>query len=187
MIHISYASLIIAVSAVWLMVRAIIWTKNKRINLKREVQLLLVYICIVVVARFTCFPFSRVNGAIQPLVFDEAQMLPPRVNFIPFLYLFDYPKLSEALLNLIGNTAMFIPLGIVWPSVFKNLNTPKKVIAAGVGFSLCIEIFQLPFYDRVTDIDDLILNSIGFLVGYGIYVLVKYLKRNEAKTAEKLY
>ena len=84
--------------------------------------------------------------------------------------------MREALLNLIGNTAMFIPLGIIWPAVFKNLNSHWKVIAAGVGTSLCIELMQLPFYDRTTDIDDLLLNSVGFLVGYGIYLLVRYVK-----------
>jgi glycopeptide antibiotics resistance protein len=68
---------------------------------------------------------------------------------------------------------MFIPLGIVWPAVFKQLDKPWKVIAAGVGVSLTIEILQLPFYGRATDIDDLILNSAGFLIGYGIYLLVR--------------
>ena len=51
------------------------------------------------------------------------------------------------------------------------------MLPAGVGFSLFIEILQLPFYDRVTDIDDLILNSLGFLIGYGIFLLVKKLKK----------
>ena len=53
-----------------------------------------------------------------------------------------------------------------------------KVIGAGVGYSLLIEIAQLPFFDRVSDIDDLILNSLGFLMGYGIYLLVKAVKRS---------
>ena len=47
----------------------------------------------------------------------------------------------------------------------------------GVGYSLLIELAQIPFFDRVSDIDDLILNSLGFLLGYGIYLLVKVTKR----------
>jgi glycopeptide antibiotics resistance protein len=97
------------------------------------------------------------------------------------VHLFDYPIFKEALLNLIGNTTMFIPIGIIWPIVFKKLDKTVKVIAAGVGFSLCIEILQLPFYDRVTDIDDLILNSAGFLIGYGVYLAVKWI-RNSVET-----
>ena len=79
------------------------------------------------------------------------------------------------MLNLVGNTAMFFPLGMIWPLVYKELSAHRAVIAAGVGFSLCIEILQLPFYDRVTDIDDLILNSLGFLLGYGVYLLVRHI------------
>ena len=107
------------------------------------------------------------------------KVFPRWLNLKPFVYLFDYPTMKEALLNLIGNTAMFIPLGIVWPTVFKKLNTPGKVITAGVGVSLTIEILQLPFFNRATDVDDLILNSIGFVIGYGIYLLVKKIGRKE--------
>ena len=173
MIQISYASMVILISVIWILTRAIIAAKKKSINWKRELQLILVYICIVVVTRFTFCPFGTVNGQTQPLLFDASKIFPPRINLIPFIYLFDYPELKNALLNLIGNIAMFIPVGIVWPSVFKKLDTHKKVIAAGVGFPVCIEILQLPFYDRVTDIDDFILNSCGFMIGYGIYLLVK--------------
>ena len=108
------------------------------------------------------------------MIFDSANILPLKVNLIPFIYLFDYPTMREALLNLIGNTAMFIPLGIVWPSVFKKLDNAAKAILAGFGFSLAIEIVQLPFYGRTSDIDDLILNTVGYLIGYGIYRLVKF-------------
>ena len=134
-------------------------------------------LCIIVVARFTFFPFGKVDGKVQPLILDIANIWPFRINLIPFVNLFDYPKFSEALINLIGNTTMFIPIGVIWPIVYKELNTHKKVIAAGVGFSLCIEILQLPFAVRVSDIDDLILNSTGFVIGYGVYLLVKKIRR----------
>ncbi|MBQ2302591.1 MAG: VanZ family protein, partial [Oscillospiraceae bacterium] len=64
----------------------------------------------------------------------------------------------------------------IWPTVFKKLDRHKKVILSGIGFSAFVEILQLPFFDRVTDIDDLILNSIGFAVGYLIYLLIKKLR-----------
>ena len=173
MIEISYMQMVLAISVIWLLVRVVCWAKAKGIDWRRELQLLLVYICIVVVVRFTFCPFGKVDGKIQPLLFDPEKVFPPWVNFRPFMYLFDYPTLKEALLNLIGNTAMFIPLGIVWPAVFKKLNTHWKVIAAGVGVSMTIEILQLPFFGRASDIDDLLLNCLGYLFGYGIYLLVR--------------
>ena len=179
MIEISYMQMVLAISVIWLLLRVICWVKVKGFDWKRELQLLLVYICLVVVVRFTFCPFGKVDGKIQPLLFDPQKIFPLWVNFLPFVYLFDYPTLKEVLLNLIGNTAMFIPLGIVWPSVFKKLNTHWKVIAAGFGVSLTIEVLQLPFFDRATDVDDLILNTLGFLLGYGIYLLAKRMGRKK--------
>ena len=180
MIEISYTSMIMFISVIWCLVRVICAVTAKRVDWKREIQLLFVYICITVVARFTFFPFSKVNGEIQPLVFERAKMFPLRINWIPLVKLFDYPEVRDILINVIGNTAMFIPLGIVWPSVYKALDTSWKVICAGIGVSLCIEILQLPFYDRVSDVDDLLLNTLGFVIGYLLYLFVKHKKTKEA-------
>jgi glycopeptide antibiotics resistance protein len=180
MLKIYYSPLVMVISILWVLFRIHAFRKTKQISIVRELELILVYICIVVVARFTFFPFSKVNGRIQPLLFDAARILPFRINLSPFVNLFDYESRREALLNLIGNTAMFVPLGIVWPAVFKKLNTHLKVMFAGFGVSLTIEVLQLPFFGRSTDIDDLVLNTLGFLLGYGIYLLVKRLGRKRA-------
>jgi glycopeptide antibiotics resistance protein len=173
MIEIHYSTMVILISILWILVRAVVCCKNKKCEWKRELQLILVYICLIVVARFTLFPFSKVDGQVQPLIFDPVRMWNFRINLLPLVYLLDYEALWEAKLNVIGNITMFMPIGIVWPAVFRKLGTHGKVLAAGAGFSLVIEILQLPFFDRVSDVDDLILNSLGFALGYGIYLLVK--------------
>ena len=176
MISISYETMFALVSVIWCVSRAVIWVKNKNVNWNRELQLLLVYICIVVIVRFTFCPFGKVDGKIQPLIFDIEKMFPFRINLLPFVYLFDYEIINEAVLNFAGNTLMFVPVGIVFPVVYKKLDTHIKVLTAEVGFSLAIEILQLPFYDRVSDIDDVILNSLGYILGYLIYLGVKSIK-----------
>ena len=181
MITISYPFVIVLVSLLWILNRVLTRKKTGQVSWKREAELVLVYICLIVVARFTFFPFSKVDGKIQPLIFDAARAFPPRINLIPILYLFDYEIRREAMINFIGNTAMFFPLGIVWPSVFRKLDSSVKVILSGVATSLAIEILQLPFFDRVSDVDDLILNSLGFITGYGIYLLVKTIARTIRK------
>ena len=177
MLSISYPAMVAFITVVWVAVRMAVCLRAGRVSWKREAQLLLVYVCLVVVARFTFFPLGLVDGRIQPLVFDAARVLPLWVNFEPLVHLFDYEIRSEAWINLIGNTAMFVPLGIVWPAVFKELRTPLAALAAGAGFSLLIEIAQLPFYDHATDIDDLLLNTLGFAIGYAIYALARRLRR----------
>ena len=179
MVEISFLFLEIAFTAIWLMVRVAIWIKQKRIDWKREAVLLLMYINLAVIIRFAFFPMSKVDGHIQPLVFDIATAFPFRVNLLPLVNLFDYDSKRDLLLNVIGNAAMFIPSGIVLPFVYKRLNSFWKVLLAGIGISLCIEIIQLPFSVRATDIDDLILNTIGVIVGYGIVTLIRCLRRTK--------
>ena len=174
MLEISFATVLVGITLGWILIRCLVWGKTKRLTWRRELELLLVYVCIAVVARFTFFPFGKVDGSIQPLLFDPERILPFRLNVVPVVHLMDYPERREALRNLIGNTAMFVPVGAVWGGVFrKTLNTHCKVMAAGVGYSLCIEILQLPFFDRVTDIDDLLLNSLGFGAGYLLLLLAR--------------
>ena len=176
MVEIPFLFLEFIFTSIWLVIRTVAWTKQKHIDWKREAVLLLKYINLAVIIRYTYFPMSKVDGHIQPLVFDIATVFPFRINLIPLVNLFDYDSKRDLLLNVIGNTAMFIPSGIVLPIVYKRLNTFWKVILAGASISLCIEIIQLPFSVRATDIDDLILNTIGVIVGCGIYTLVQCLR-----------
>lgn len=177
MIRISYTDMLLVISIIWILVRVIINLKNKNTDWKREFQLMLVYISIIVVARFVFFPFEKINDEIQPLIFDKEKMSPLNVNLSPMIHLLDYVVAGEATLNIVGNTTMFIPIGIIWPIVFKELNTPVKALAAGAAFSLLIEIVQLPFYDRVSDVDDLILNSFGYVIGYLVYIGIKNIRK----------
>jgi len=179
MVEIPFLFLQIAFTVIWLIIRIAIWIKQKRIDWKREAVLLLMYINLAVIIRFTFFPMSKVDGHIQPLVFDIATAFPFRVNLLPLMNLFDYDSKRDLLLNVIGNAAMFVPRGIVLSIVYKRLNTFWEVLLAGVGISFCIEIIQLPFSVRATDIDDLILNTIGVIVGYGIYTLIKCTRRTK--------
>ena len=179
MVEIPFIFLEIVFLAIWLLIRIAIWIKQKRIDRKREAVLLLMYINLAVIIRFTFFPMSKVDGRIQPLVFDIATAFPFRVNLLPLVNLFDYDSKRDLLLNVIGNAAMFIPSGIVLPIVYKRLNIFWKVLTTGIGISLCIEIIQLPFSVRATDVDDLILNTIGVILGYGIYALIRCVRRTK--------
>lgn len=179
MIEIPFLFLEFIFTSIWLAIRVGVWVKHKHIDWKREAVLLLMYINLSVIIRFTFFPMSKVDGQVQPLIFDIATAFPFRVNLFPLVNLFDYDSKRDLLVNVIGNVAMFIPSGIVLPIIYKRLDTFTKVLLAGGGISLCIEIIQLPFSVRATDIDDLILNTVGVIMGYGIYALIQCLRRTK--------
>ncbi len=157
---------------IWVACRIVVWVKQRRIEWKREAVLLLMYVNLAVIIRFVFFPMSRVNGKVPLLRFDSSAVFPFKLNLIPFVHLTEYDSKKELLLNVIGNTAMFIPSGIVLPIIYKKLNSFLKVIGVGALISLCIEILQLLFFERASDIDDLLLNTLGAGIGYLIYTLV---------------
>ena len=68
---------------------------------------------------------------------------------------------------------MFIPVGIVWPICFKKLDSVWKTVRTGAVMIGFIEVSQLLFYDRCSDVDDFILNMIGVMTGALIYFGIK--------------
>jgi len=163
-------------TVVWLIIRVIVWLRQHKIDCKREAILLLMYINLAVIIRVTFFPMEQEGWHVLPLVFDASAVFPFRINLIPMVNLFDYDNMKDLLLNVIGNAAMFVPSGIILPIIYKRLDSFLKVIAAGAGISFCIELLQLPFSVRASDIDDVILNTLGVIAGYGIFSIIRHLK-----------
>ena len=137
----------------------------------------IVYINLAVLIRFVFYPFFTVNGQVQPLIISTSSNQPLRVNLIPLVNMLDYDIKREAAINIIGNISMFIPTGIIMPILYRRLDCFWKVLLAGAGLSFMIEMIQLLLPGSVTDIDDLILNTLGVAIGCGIYAAVKRLKR----------
>ena len=173
MLEITYKGLFLFITLVWIAVRVFYGIRNGKVDWKHEAKLLLVYICLVVIARMVYFPMHLVDGKIANQVFDVQKIFPLWINLIPIVHLFDI--YDGWLINIIGNVTMFIPVGIVWPICFKRLTTLKKTVLFGAGFPLLIEISQIPLYDRCSDVDDLILNTTGIFLGALIYFGVKRL------------
>ena len=179
MFEITYKGLFIFITLAWIAARAVCGIKNRKADWKYEAKLLTVYICLVVIARIVYFPMRLVEGRIASLVLDVDKIFPLWINLIPIVHLFDV--YDGWLINIIGNVTMFIPVGLVWPLCFKKLDTVGKTVLAAAGFPHFIEITQLPFYDRCSDVDDLILNTAGIFIGALIYFGIKLLKDRKNK------
>ena len=178
MIKVTFLTGEILFALAWLIYRGITVTVQKHVSWKREALLLLMYINLAVIIRYVFYPFFTVDGHVQPLVILTGELFPPRINLIPFQNIADYDVKREALINIIGNVALFIPTGIILPLLYRRMDDCWKVLFAGAGISLCIELVQLAFPNSVTDIDDLILNTAGVMIGYGVFLLVRKLKKS---------
>ena len=70
------------------------------------------------------------------------------------------------------NAFMFMPLGFLLPLIWKSFRQAKKTVVFGFLMSLTIEVCQL-FCFRATDVDDLIMNTLGAFLGYLCWKLLK--------------
>lgn len=91
---------------------------------------------------------------VQYIVWD------PTVNLIPFQ---DFS--ASNIEGMILNAIMFAPLGFLLPTCFERYRHWGRTLTAGFLTSLTVELIQL-FTFRATDVDDLIMNTLGTVVGF---------------------
>ena len=84
-----------------------------------------------------------------------------------------------ALKNLLGNLLPFIPFGFLLPIAYPWIKAFFKVFLVGMFAVLFIEIFQYMTRLGSFDIDDIILNMVGVLSGYGTFGLVNHVLLKE--------
>jgi glycopeptide antibiotics resistance protein len=72
----------------------------------------------------------------------------------------------------VGNVLLLLPLGLLGPLALPWLGRWWRVLLVAALFSTCIELTQLAIPDRSADVDDVLLNSIGALLGYFLLLAV---------------
>lgn len=104
-------------------------------------------------------------------------------NFIPFKtiieYIFFSPSLNATVLNIVGNILAFVPMGFLVPIVFSKINRFKLIAILVLISTVSIEIIQFGIGVGTCDIDDVILNWIGGIIGFELSkVLSKKIREN---------
>ncbi len=92
------------------------------------------------------------------------------VNWIPFR---TFSTDSWSLLILLGNVIMFLPIGFFPVLLWRNASW-TRVLLIGLSTTLFIEIVQL-FVGRAFDIDDILLNTLGVVLGGLLCALLRRL------------
>ena len=83
----------------------------------------------------------------------------PHFNFEPFAYMFS--DLDATVLNVL----LFVPLGLGLPMLWKSFSQWWKTVLFGFLASAFIETMQM-FTFRATDVNDLMTNTLGTVVGF---------------------
>ncbi len=114
---------------------------------------------------FKDVPLMRVGG----IMLNFGGTAEGQANLVPFKtivpYFFGEQGLIIAGINLAGNIALLVPIGFLIPFVYRNMQW-KKSLALGVAAGLTIEGAQVLFRVGIFDIDDVILNALGVMIGH---------------------
>ncbi|MGC4036709.1 MAG: VanZ family protein [Chitinophagaceae bacterium] len=157
--------------------------KNPQDKFLRFVTWILFIFCMLILSRFILFKGGIDRFEIYVAKYDSKKMMErgiKRANFVPFAtlkYFFSIRKHYSYLVakNILGNIIGFIPLGVLLPILFRRLQRSWKTIFTVFLISLAFETIQLLFNLGIFDVDDLILNTLGGVVGYIFYLFSKKL------------
>lgn len=135
---------------------------------------------VIITLQYALFKQHNFNKFIAVLIFGFYLMAVFSVTGIPTVYtlnldfgfnlipLIDITNSPTAyIINTVLNIILFIPMGFLLPSIWKEYRSVKKTVFMGFALSVTIEVLQI-FTFRLTDIDDLITNTIGTVLGYYI-------------------
>lgn len=94
-----------------------------------------------------------------------------RMELIPFWSYYEaiVKKDIEMALQILGNVLVFMPFGILLPEVWKRTRNMRSVIFAAVSVSLTLELAQLIFKLGLFEFDDMFHNTLGAVLGYGLW------------------
>lgn len=112
-------------------------------------------------------------------------------NLLPFKEITRFWKYRQTLgfvsvaLNLAGNVVAFIPFGTFLPGIFVRCRRFFLTTLLSFEFSLCVEVIQLIWKVGSFDVDDILLNTLGGMIGYMIF-LIYYKIRHPKTTNQKI-
>lgn len=171
---------------IWVLCRLISnkFVKNKKTSLKREGILLLFFMYIVSVLLVTIDPIYIISA----VFFNGGRTAPAPslsdINCVPVINTIksmteNTPNDMKSFMmrfwveNILGNIVMFIPLGVFLPLLYDKFKSIKKTVIFAILMSISIETIQ--FFVRYigefrsSDIDDVILNTIGAFIGIAVF------------------
>lgn len=107
------------------------------------------------------------------------------INLVPFKTIFEYASnykaagTFEALSNILGNLVLFIPFGYLIPTIFRKFSKFRRVLLLTFCLSLLFEVVQYVLGIGSSDIDDIILNTLGGTFGYAVFFYLNKLFTKE--------
>lgn len=92
----------------------------------------------------------------------------------------------SSLLQILGNVMLFVPWGFLLPYMWKRMRVFFHILSASILLTLSIEVMQFITRRGLFELDDLVHNTIGGILGYLIYLCFKTGKKRRMGTDKNL-
>lgn len=89
--------------------------------------------------------------------------------------------LEGFIVNIFGNVIAFMPYGFLLPILNRTYRKFYVIVILSLLFSLVIETSQLLLKVGVFDVDDILMNSLGGILGYLVFLIVNIIYRRMEK------
>lgn len=149
------------------------YIRKKEVWLKK-VCFIIFLLYMLFLMKIILFKYTGIGRLVEEIVNGNLEGF-RSFNFIPFCTFQEFGNMMangefyRGFVNLAGNIVVFIPLGYFLPLLFGKYRNIKTVILMGFTVSCLFEICQYIFYLGSTDIDDIILNVFGAILGIICY------------------
>ncbi len=122
-------------------------------------------------SRLAFLPFAIIYIAVllrATVIKDGVRIATNELRLVPFNTVFGYLRGEKSLnflaVNYLGNIFLFLPFGLILPVIFNKLNI-QKAIVLGLLTSVIIELIQHFTGCGYADIDDVLMNVLGVILG----------------------
>jgi len=107
-------------------------------------------------------------------------------NFIPLRTISIYLANLDSpfwVRQMVGNLLLLLPVGLLGPIVLPWMDRWLRVLVASLALSTAIELAQLWIPDRSAEVDDVLLNVVGAILGYAVLRVLRIGSRRPLATS----
>ena len=136
------------------------------IVIRRPITVVLLLLVTIGILAVTLWMSGKTYSSLDPIPFEDVRHLAHRLERHPV----PMRVISLIIVPIIMNTLLFVPFGFLLFIALYSLERPTfqtyvLTVFLGLTFSCAIEAWQYFLPDRVADVNDVIWNSMGTLVG----------------------
>lgn len=144
-------------------------TKSHKVANRLAWVLFIIYILFLSYFLFFSEGFGRVGGNSEYK--SNLQLFKEIKRFITYRETIGF---KGFFINVIGNVLAFVPFGLVLPFISPINRRFINISLLSFELTLCVEIIQYVLKVGIFDVDDILLNTIGGITGYLLYLICQW-------------